>query len=282
MEWNPDIVYHRADLWYPCIARLARRIALVLEINTDDLREYCLSPGLRCVYNRLTRGLLLGGSAGLVYVSRGIANLPHFRVYNKQHIIIGNGVSLRHYTQLPKPCNPTPRLVFIGKPGHPWHGLDKILLLAERKGDWVFDIIGPTDYWRNVPNVTFHGPLRRAEYEPILAKSDIAIGPLALHRIGITEGSSLKVREYLAYGLPVILEGKDTDFPGPVPFILELPSSEDNVIAGMASIEAFVRAWQGRRVPREWVSHLDIECKEKIRLSFLREVLDKLEESHFS
>jgi len=87
------------------------------------------------------------------------------------------------------------------------------------------------------------------------------------------EASPLKVREYLAYGLPVIIGYKDTDFHEDVPFILRLPNSEDNIEANLSAIETFVHRWRNQRVPREAIAHLDIKVKESQRIAFFQKIL---------
>jgi hypothetical protein len=89
----------------------------------------------------------------------------------------------------------------------------------------------------------------------------------------MTEASTLKVREYLMAGLPVILAHRDTDFPDGAPFMLELPNRPDAVGSHRDAIAAFVAAWKGRRVPRAEVAHLDLEAKEARRLRFLEQVM---------
>jgi len=275
---EPDLVYHRYDLYIPSIGDLAKRLPLVLEINTDDLKEYCLSPGLRCWYNRFTRGLLLHKVAGMVFVTHELSRLPQFARFRKPFTVIGNGIALQDYPHLPPPNNQTPRLVFVGTGYQPWQGIDKVVQLARCFPKWHFDLIGVSrDQIKQIPpNVFVHGRLSRKEYEPILACVDIALGPLALHRKGMEEASSLKVREYLAYGLPVIIGYKDTDFPEGAPFILRLPNSEDNVEAHISAIKTFVHRWMGQRVPREAIAHLDVKVKESQRIAFFQEVLKRV------
>ena len=88
----------------------------------------------------------------------------------------------------------------------------------------------------------------------------------------MNEASTLKVREYLTAGLPVIMSHRDTDFPDGAPFILELPNRPDAVVTHQAAIAEFVAAWKGRRVPRSEVAHLDLEAKEAARLRFLEQL----------
>lgn len=272
---EPDLVYHRYDLYMPPLGRLALKLPLVLEINTDDLKEYCLSLGLRCWYNRLTRRLLLNKVAGMVFVTHELSRLPHFARFGKPFIVIGNGIALQDYPQFPPPYNQTARLVFLGTGNQPWHGVDKVIQLAQHFPRWHFDLIGPTlsQIKQVLPNVFVYGRLTRNEYEPLLAQSDVALGTLALHRKSMQEASPLKVREYLAYGLPVIISYKDTDFPEDVPFILQLPNAEGNIEANLSAVKTFVYRWLGQRVSRDAIGHLDVSVKESQRIAFFQEVL---------
>ncbi|MGQ9736041.1 MAG: hypothetical protein ACUVUP_05665 [Thermaceae bacterium] len=276
--YRPDVIYMRHDLYMPAFRRLDPQRPLVLEINTDDVTEFCLFRGTAiCWYNRLFRHLLLRRAAGLVFVGQEMAESPHFRPYSRTHAVtvIGNGINLEDYPILPPPANEKPRLAFVGTEGFPWHGVDKILKMAVHFEDWHFDIIGIRSggFPHVPPNVSFHGPLERRRYEPILAKADVAIGTLALHRKLMNETTTLKVREYLAYGLPVILGHRDTDFPQEVPFILRIPNTEDNVEKSIPAIRDFVMSWKGRRVDRKDVAHLDVRYKEAKRLAFMEKTL---------
>ncbi len=276
---RPDVVYLRQMPFYPWLWPLYRRFPVVTEVNTNDLEQYRRTfHGLergKYWYHRLTRDFFLRDSAGFVFVSHEIATLPHYQRYGKPFEVIGNGIQLSRYSLVPPAQNPQPRLVFLGSPGQPWHGVDKVLAMARRFPQWHFDIIGPRqrDFPAAPPNAHFHGFLSVEAYRPLIAQADVAIGSLALHRVGIHEASPLKVREYLAWGLPVIIGYQDTDFPDPAPFLLQLPNTEDNVTAHQGQIAAFVARWQGRRVPRHEVKHLDVAVKEQRRLAFLQSLL---------
>ncbi|MGQ9695997.1 MAG: glycosyltransferase [Thermodesulfobacteriota bacterium] len=273
---KPDIVYHRYDLYVPPIQNLGRIFPLILEINTDDLNEYCIKRGIRCWYNRLTRRFLLQSAAGIVAVTNELASLPHFKRYQKNFAVIANGIDLKNYHPFPPPNNVKPRLVFIGSEGQPWQGVDKVIRMAQYFPEWHFDIIGitPEKISEISPNISILGPIDRRAYEPLMAKADIGVGSLALHRKRMNEGSSLKVREYLAYGLPIIIGNKDTDFLQGAPFILELPNKEDNVESSVGAIEVFVSKWKGQRVERDTIDHIDIKVKEAKRLAFFKELLE--------
>ena len=152
-----------------------------------------------------------------------------------------------------------------------WAGVDKIARLASHFPSWRIDVVGPgpDEFPRAPANVVIHGPLGREEYLPIMAQADVAIGPLALHRKGLSEASALKVAEYLAYGIPVILGNAETAFPDGAPFLLQLPNTEDNVDAATDQIRAFVDQWRGRRVDRVELAAIDSRVVERRRLKFM-------------
>jgi len=275
VNWQPDLTYYRYHLYWLGFYKL-NSIPLCIEINTDDLKEYKCWPFFHRWYNHLTRSRLLGMSKGMVFVTTELANKPHFKRYHKPCAVIGNGIALEEYPVLPAPHNPRPRLVFIGKSGHKWHGIDKITWMAKRFPNWDFELIGTNklDIVNDLPgNVSAYGSMERPEYENIMRHADIAIGTLSLHTKGMEEASPLKVREYLAYGIPTIIGYSDTDFPEGSPYLLQIPNTPDNVKENIERIEGFVETYKGRRVPREVVAHLDVKEKEKKRLAFFENLM---------
>ncbi len=268
----PDLVYYRYDLYMPGVKRLARQIPVVAEINTNDVREFCLRPTLRCLYNRLTRGYILRDVAGMVFVGYELAESADFARFGKPHCVIGNSIVVQDVPLSPPSYSRHPRLVFLGSNDQPWHGVDKILWLAEQMPSWRFDIIGV--HVDSAPtNVFLHGVLDESEYRPIMSRSNVAIGTLALHRNGMDEISPLKTREYLSLGLPVIIGYRDTDFLDGAPFLLQLPNTETNVSSHLDEIKAFVAAWRGKRVQRADIQHLDVSVKEAQRLAFFERIM---------
>lgn len=272
-NWSPDIVYFRFDPYSPYFAKISSKFPVVVEVNTDDIKEFCLRFGFRCIYNFVTRSLIFKNVAGIIFVSKELSERESFIKFSKPYTVIGNGIDLDLYHPLGLTQCSDINLVFIGSEGQPWHGVDKIIKLAQIKKDWKFHLIGIKQDFHLV-NVFSYGPLVRTEYEKIFAQADAGIGSLALHRIGINEISPLKVREYLAYGLPAIVSGKDTDFLESVPFILELPNYENNVIDNIPKIERFVNEWKGKRVDRSDILYLDFKYKENLRMQFFKKIVE--------
>jgi hypothetical protein len=270
-RWRPDVVYARHGLAYPGFLLTARSFPTVLEINGDDLAEFRLASFWRRALARATRSLLLRSSAGLVFVSNELARSASFAKFQKPAVVVANGIDLQAHPPLPPPSNETPRLVFVGHPHSPWHGLEHLAELAGAFHSWQIDVVGPArDELSEAPgNIQFHGSLSPDAVAPLLARADVAIGTLGLYRKHMEEASPLKVREYLARGIPTILGYHDTDFPDSATFLLQVPNTPDGVRGSLAAIESFVDAARGTRVPRERVDHLDVTHKEAARLPFL-------------
>ncbi len=272
-RWRPDVIYHRQSTVSPSVVVLMMAIPTVMELNTLDLAELRLRSPLRWWWARMTRDLALRLASGIVAVSHEIAADPSVVRLRRPVTVVPNGVDLEVATPLPPTGNAQPRLVFVGTPGLPWHGVDRIEELAARFPDWTFDVVGPKPHElsRGLPNVSLHGSVTRAALAPLLARSDVAIGPLALHRKQMQEASPLKVGDYLAAGLPVIGAYRDTRFPDGAPFILRLPNTEGNIERGADVIEQFVATWLGRRVARGDIAAIDNLALEAARLAFIRQ-----------
>ena len=273
---GPDLVYLRYDLFLPPLPRLLAACPTAVEINTADRHEVRLrelrSRTVR-LYNELNRRRILGRAAGFVCVTHELARSSDVASFGKPTVVIANAIDLAQVTPHPSEPGDRPRLVFLGSRRQPWHGADKIVFLARAMPEAEFDIAGylPDDLGPDLPpNVRVHGVLSSAEYEPLLARADVGIGTLALHRKRMSEASPLKVREYLAHGLPVVLGYEDTDFLDEGPwFLLRLPNHEHNVEESLAAIREFVARVRGHRVHRaEVADRIGADVKERRRLEF--------------
>ncbi len=274
LNYSVDIVYYRYDIYYSSFEGFAKQLPVVMEINADDISEFRLGNRFRHWFNYFTRRHIFPNVAGLIFDSHQLAESPHFARFGKPCLAIGNSINLERFPELPAARNPDPVVVFIGSANQPWQGIEKILWLASHLKKWRFELIGPGfSNFNGIPsNVVTHGFMNQLKYEPLLARADAGIGPLSLYLAGKDESSPLKVREYLAYGLPTILGYQDTDFPDGAPFLLQIGGSPDNVMNNISKIEEFVISWQGKRVSRDMVNFLDVSVKEKKRLMFLSRV----------
>jgi glycosyltransferase involved in cell wall biosynthesis len=271
--WRPDVIYFRYAYYSPGLRSLFRDIPTIAEINSDDLTEYPLTLSrTKVLFHRLTRGRALRAVAAFVPVTHELA--ARFASFQKPCEIIGNGIALGAFSIAPLPSlNAAARMVFIGSRDTPWHGLERVAELAALFPDITVDVIG-TEPVKARANVIFHGELPRVRYELLLRGATAAIGTMGLFRKQMDEACPLKVREYLALGLPVIGGYRDTDIPEGADYFLQLPNDTNPLAPHRDRIAGWLAQWRTRRVPRESVVHLDNAVKEKRRLDFLQRILN--------
>jgi hypothetical protein len=274
----PDIIYLRWGMYVFPVQRLFRIAPVVVEINTHDVREHQLLGPAQNIYNRLTRGIILGRAAGLVFASNELMSLPDFSKYCRPGVVITNSVNLSSTPFYPAPNNTPPHLVFIGTPGMAWHGVDKLVDLAKTFPDLMIDIVGmdKIEGMTVLPeNLILHGFLEGAAYESVLANADAAIGTLSLHVKGMEEAATLKIRDCTARGIPCILPYLDTDFSDlESDLFLMIPNTKDNIAIHGQDIHDFVYRVRGQRVPRAMVENrIDSRVKEEQRLEFFQRII---------
>jgi glycosyltransferase involved in cell wall biosynthesis len=277
-RYRPDVIYLRYAMFSLPLHNLFKVAPLVMEVNSNDLDEN-RSRGLFLYWlNRLTRDLMFSRCAGWVAPSHELADLPANQRHGKQVCVVSNGIELDRYETLASEDHPTPSLTLVGSPGMNWHGVDKLIGLAEQYPELDIHIVGYSkdDLSRSIPeNVSLHGYLQPADVKQVLMKTDVAFGTLALHRKNMMEASPLKVREALAYGIPVVLGYDDTDLRDVrSDLFLFLPNTPDNVSSHAQLIRDFAFHVKGKRVQRELIRPLiDRYEKEQKRLEFFEQVL---------
>lgn len=270
--WQPDGIYFRYAYHSPGLQNLFRAIPTIAELNSDDRTEYptTLSRG-KVIYHRLTRGRILRAIRAFVPVTHELAQ--RVAEFGRPHEVIANGVELDDFVSAPPPFPGSPlRLIFVGSAGAPWHGLERLAEIARLFPQATVDVVGcrADEVVDPAPTMRFHGHLPRSEYEPLFAGATAAVATMALFRKKMEEACPLKVREYLALGMPVIAAYRDTDVPDDADYFLRLPNNAAPLTSHRERIGAWLESWHGRRVPRASVAHLDYAAKERQRLAFLQ------------
>lgn len=277
--FHPDLIYIRYGMYVYPVHRLAEIAPLVEEITTNDLSQHGGLGVLYGLYNRITRGILIRNTSGLVCLSNELANAPFNVKYQKPTVVIGDGINMKNIQPLAAPANEKPQIAFIGSPDSIWQGVDKLPAFARACPDVEIHIIGYSHLKpeTDIPkNLHLHGYLSTVDYKKVLANMDCAIGSLALHRIQLNESSPLKTRECLALGLPMILPYHDTDLHYlESDFLLKIQNTENNIQTHANIIRDFAYRMRGRRVDNTLIAHLNQEVKERERLLFFEQVINK-------
>lgn len=284
---KPDVTYSRYLFPAPNINKVSMYSGkLIIEINSDDRSEYMQKNIITGFYNSLFRKYLLRSASGLVFVTNELSRSDFFAKFTDRRTVVANGVNIKDYLFKDDPNNLNPQLIFVGSPGQSWHGLDKIKELAESLPDCFLHIVGPDNnecdkLWGYIPeNVYCHGYLSNDDVQNILKTMDVGIGTLALYRKSMNESCSLKMRQYLAQGLPVIGGSKDTDIDDDELFYLELPNNSTNIVDNLDKIREFIYFVFGNTKMRRNVrlfaeANLAIESKEKKRVEFIKYIASK-------
>ena len=90
--------------------------------------------------------------------------------------------------------------------------------------------------------VVFHGELHGEALDRVAARCDIGVGGLGLHRKGQYRSMTLKLREYMARGLPFVYAVDDPSLPEDPAVCLRLANDESPI--DLAELAAFARRAQ--------------------------------------
>ena len=200
---------------------------------------------------------------------------------------IVNGVDVAAFpAHTPNAADPTVRLLALASMSG-WHGYDRILRsLAAYRGDADVRIEfvggdgdGSLATWKALAEelnlsgrVTFHGPLYGEALNRLIAQCDVGVGSLGMYRYGITRGMTLKLREYMARGLPFLSAVNDPALPADPAFAFRVPN--DDTPIDMEQVVAFAQSAKrdgqtGARMRAYAQSHMSWE-------GVLRDVLERL------
>jgi hypothetical protein len=148
----------------------------------------------------------------VVAVTAEIASYETGRPFckDKQTIIYPNGVMMDRSLEgmARDERGSVPELLFVAGSFQAWQGLDLVLeALAGNSENCVLHVVGEVsaDLLAMVsdPRVRVHGSLSELEIADLVARSWIGLSSFGLMRKGMKEACTLKVRQYLAGGLPV-------------------------------------------------------------------------------
>jgi hypothetical protein len=170
--------------------------------HTWEPEEALLMGGLKGTFfhalERFTGDAILRRSKAVIGVSRELGRLESARIGGGKPVLCyPNGIRLDGVPLLPDERRGPPRLVFVSSVFAAWHGLELVLDALRRLPD---DFLPPSA----IP--------------PLLARADIGLSSFALAQKGMAEACTLKVREYLANGLPVYAGHFDTALDDAFPY----------------------------------------------------------------
>lgn len=245
-EFRPDFIYFRDIAYYPYFYRAINKkyAKIFVEVQSKLLNELELMNNGKSTKDRiLFREKLLQRRYfkkidGLITITDEIAEYEHQFNPNTKTYTIGNGYS-GIMNSSKRIDDETIDLLFVGSPGQPWHNIERLLKSYDNyitsTGDKVtfkIHIVGmeknDIEYQTKNGNVIFYGYISNSEeLSRIYQKADIGVGTLGFYKKNMDEAAPLKVREYLSYGLPIIVGYKDVDLSKDLPFVMQVENSDE-------------------------------------------------------
>lgn len=295
-----DILYYRYSgafpLYYPYrYLRRYRDCKLVTEHQTKEINEYKLKRAIFSFLCEFIFGkLIINQSDAIIGVTDEITQYELLKAGtpNKPHITIGNGFDVNSVEIRKSSLNFDGELHFLCVANvSRWHGLDRFIKSLVDNNSSIHPILHIAGDGPDIPNlkkivsdfnlfekVIFHDFTTGAALDNLFNTCHIAVGSLGLHRIGLTESSTLKVREYCARGIPWIIGCKDPDFPDDFPYIHRIYADESPVNIEEV-IEFAKRVYADPDHPqklREYAfEHLDWSVKMKKLKTFLESLVEE-------
>ncbi|GEM_PF-4862439 len=239
---SPDIVYFRYEGADAFSAKevICQRIPYVIELNTKTVPEFWATRRFLpyCV-SVLTEPWVFSNASGVAAVTSEIYKYA-VKSGKKENpfLLAKNGIDIKSYVYYK--YNPSirelyntpidaPLLAMIGSIS-PWHGADILLraLSSAELEKFYLWIVGNIDIYKLRKNFPTQKIFERVKFIPwqnpsnltkILSAVDVGIGSLSLQRQQMQEAQPLKVRAYLASGLPTLLGYIDSVISSELPFI---------------------------------------------------------------
>lgn len=213
---------------------LPRPSNIVTEHHTKELPELRVCKDPRFMTELVFGSLFLRRFAGFFAVTEEILAYEVERSRQaKPAFVTYNAISTNRFPAKAREGTllkdwPKIRFVTASSSFWPWQGLDSILdAFSKAPANYELHVCGEVmssdmERARSVSNVIMHGALKVKELLAVYSQCDVGIASFGLHRKGLSEGTTLKVREYLACGLPVVLSHRDPAFPLGFPYVRQM------------------------------------------------------------
>ena len=270
-----DILYVRETFPVPYLKWLTRP-KWIVEIQTIQENELRLRSAWRHILYKSLRKLWNKKFDGVIFVSSELSGLLQNSFPKSKSTVISNGINLeRLKPSMMTKIDNNSEFFFMGSLDQDWQGTEQLLELAASLPEVKFHLVGETKFKSSeLNNVVFHGFLESDQYSLVASNCNLAFGTLNQQITGMNEASPLKVREYLALGMPVVIRYIDTDFKGKHDFLLNLPIDKRRLVDFKDEIVKFSKEWQSKRVSRMDVEpFISSRSKESQRLAFFDRIL---------
>ena len=249
---NIDVVYTRFSRTSPLMIYLFRaikklKVKSLLEIPTypyDTEKSYGGAFRIKLYYSILFKIDAITRNFIKYYIDRIITVQDYDQILGIPTVKISNAINLN---KIPlRSSNPHNGIVFVGVAIlAEWHAFDRLIEGIGRyyKMGGIEDIhfyivgkntsvkekyIGISKAYNIESRIHLEGPKEGVELDSYFDCSDLAIGSLGFHRIGLTEGKPLKCIEYAARGIPFIYSNINMDFDDKA-YTMKMPADDSPI-----------------------------------------------------
>lgn len=241
-----DLVYMRSKLMLPTAISAFKKHKksggkLIVEIPSYNSKEQELS-GFRSFVQRIAT-IWKNKLPQLVdlYTLIGAVDVEEYN--GRPALCISNGVCVENFPAHAHKVSNEVRILALASMRN-WHAYDRLIKgLAEYSGKTpvYIDMVGSDGdgslaQWKNLAKgygiedkIIFWGALYGEELTQKINDCNVAAATLGLHRNDNSVGSVLKVREYMARGIPFIYSYDDSLLDGNEPFALKIAGDDSAV-----------------------------------------------------
>lgn len=281
-SFAPDISYVRYHVFSNSVRNLFNHHRCMVEINNlpilEARRSFTIKPSFRGVARffgaLLTERFIRRSNAEIVTVSEDLSKKLREKMVKKNIYLVPNAIDLSRYTNFTyTPKSSKPQLTFIGTAGHSPHGVDYLEQIAKYLPDAEFNIVGYNG--ESSGNIKYYGFLEKDDLEELLQfNTSVCVGSLAMFRVGLSDGSNLKTREYAARGFPIIMGHRDCGFYSDIPkWVLEIDVLLNTPQENAEKIKSFLSKNFRQEDIRQEAIIFDVSELEPKRLLLFREAI---------
>jgi nucleoside-diphosphate-sugar epimerase/glycosyltransferase involved in cell wall biosynthesis len=254
VEQDYDLIILRHSVHDMLEASLASKLGhkLLTVHHTFEIPELASntpSGKAKAVFEKWLGKYILKRSIGIVAVTNEILSYQRQReasTFIKPGFVYPNGVWLTDGL-LADQRYEVPEILFVASYFSPWHGLDLFIEAVKASNKkFIVHIVGALNSedlsrCKRDDRFVLHGVLKTDQLRKLMSRSWCGLSSFAIQRNGMTEACSLKVREYLSFGLPVYASHKDAGFTDTFIFFKIGPVAIDEILEFAQSVRSYSR-----------------------------------------
>jgi len=220
--------YSMADPVQAFFAAWFRRVVTIH--HTFEIEESAQVGGLKgrikAAIERHLGARTLARSSGIIAVTAEIAAYEQLRLERRlPMLVVANGIDLSAQALARDERSGVPKLLFVASRFAAWHGLDLLLAaVGQSSAEFELYLVGELpnaerQLAASDPRIICTGYLAPGDIGNLMGRCDLGLSTLALSRKGMRDACTLKVREYLAGGLPCWADHQDSALPADFPYM---------------------------------------------------------------